>query len=373
MQNFVFHNPTKIIFGQGTIPQIGPETAALAKRVLLVYGRDSIKKNGVYAQVMTALNAAGLEVIEHGGVKPNPILSHVHAGITLAKQKKIDGVVAVGGGSVIDSAKAISAGALVEHDIWKFFTGRKSVCGALPLTCVLTLAASSSEMNSAMVITNEKTNQKFGFANRLLFPRTSILDPTATLSVPRHQAAYGAVDAVSHLLECYCTTTEPFNPVQDRLMEGLAANLMESCGRILAAPNDYQARADFMWAATLSLNGLTAAGLGKIAFPMHLIEHALSALYDVPHGAGLSVVIPGWLTWQAQRNPARLARFAERVFQIVADDDLSKATQGIDRLKAWFAAIDCPTDLAGIGVSAATIPEIAKNASTQATIWRMCD
>src|SRR5210317_976724 len=180
MKNFVFHNPTKILFGKDTIPSIGDETAAFGKKTLMVYGQNSIKENGIYDQVTKSLQDAGVTIVEHGGVKSNPVLSHVHEGIKLAKEHNIEVIVAVGGGSVIDSAKAISAGALIEHDVWKFFTGKKSVKDALPLTCVLTLAASGSEMNSGMVVTNEETKQKFGFANKLLFPKTSILDPTST-------------------------------------------------------------------------------------------------------------------------------------------------------------------------------------------------
>jgi alcohol dehydrogenase YqhD (iron-dependent ADH family) len=303
MKNFVFHNPTKILFGKGTIPSIGPETAALGKKALMVYGQGSIKKNTIYDQVTNSLQDASVTIVEHNGVQSNPVLSHVHQGIRLAKENKIDVIVAVGGGSVIDSAKAIAAGALVEHNVWKFFTGRKSIKDALPLSCVLTLAASGSEMNSGMVITNEETNQKFGFANKYLYPRLSILDPSATFSVSPEYTAYGAVDAIAHVLEFYFTNQEPYTPVQDYFMEGLVKSCIDSCNRVLKNLEDYDARADIMWAATLALNGLTGAGLGKVGFPMHMIEHSLSALYNVAHGAGLSVVIPGWMSYQAQQTP----------------------------------------------------------------------
>lgn len=373
MYNFVYQNPTKIIFGRGTISSIGGETAVFAKKALLLYGRGSIKQNTVYRQVTESLAGAGVTIIEHGGVRSNPVLSHVRQGIEIAKAEKVEAVVAVGGGSVIDSGKAIAAGAAVEHDVWKFMTGKKSVTGSLPLTCVLTLAASGSEMNSGLVLTNEETRQKFGFANRLLFPRVSILDPTATFSVSPAYTAYGAVDAMAHVLEFYFTHKEVYAPVQERLMEGLLLNNMESCERVLANPFDYQARADAMWAATLSLNGLTAAGLGKVGFPMHLIEHSLSALYDVPHGAGLSVVIPGWMRYQATRQPARFARFGKRIFQVDQGDEAEMAAGGIKRLKNWFTKVGSPVNLTEIGVSMADIPEIAANALPLAKIWRMND
>lgn len=373
MQNFVFHNPTKILFGKGTIPAIGPETVAFGTKVLLVYGAGSIKRNGIYRQVTDSLLKAGAEIVEHPGVQSNPVLSHVREGIALAKGQKCRVVCAIGGGSVIDEAKAICAGAVVDHDVWKFFTGKKSVTTPLPLTTVLTLAASGSEMNSGMVITNEETRQKFGFANKKLYPKTSILDPEATFSVPANYTAYGAVDAIAHVLEYYFTTSDPATPVQDRFMEGLIINAMESCDRVLADLHDYQGRADLMWTATLALNGLTAAGLGKLGFPMHLIEHSLSALYNVPHGAGLSAIIPGWMRYQCQRTPGRFARFAERVFDVRSGSPAERGAQGITALEAWFQKINSPTSLHALTIPAKDIPKITDNAVALAKIWRMPD
>ena len=373
MKNFVFHNPTKIIFGRDTIPAIGSETAVFGKNALLVYGEGSIKKNGIYDQVITSLKKAEVAVVEHGGVKSNPVLSHVHQGIELVKKHGIDVIVAVGGGSVVDTAKAISAGALVEHDVWKFFTGKKSVKSALPLTCVLTLAASGSEMNSGMVVTNEETSQKFGFANKHLYPKTSILDPCATFTVPPHYTAYGAVDAIAHVLEFYFTNQESYTPVQDHFMEGLVISCMDSCNRTLNNPEDFDARADLMWAATLALNGLTGAGLGKVGFPMHMIEHSLSALYNVAHGAGLSVIIPGWMIYQAQKTPEKFARFAERIFNITSGSTEKKAAEGIQALLTWFVKIKTPTSLTALHVPLQDISKIARNAVALAKVWNMPD
>jgi len=373
MQNFVFHNPTKILFGKGTIPAIGPETVAFGTKVLLVYGAGSIKKNGIYQQVTDSLLKAGAEIVEHPGVRSNPVLSHVREGIALAKEQKCLVVCAIGGGSVIDEAKAICAGAVVDHDVWKFFTGKKSVTSPLPLTTVLTLAASSSEMNSGMVITNDETRQKFGFANKKLYPKTSILDPEATFTVPADYTAYGAVDAIAHILEFYFTTQDPATPVQDRFMEGLIINAMESCDRVLADLHDYQGRADLMWTATLALNGLTAAGLGKVEFPMHVIEHSLSALYNVPHGAGLSAIIPGWMRHQSQKTPHRFARFAERVFDFRNGSTEERARRGINALEEWFQKINSPTSLAALNIPRQDIQQIAENAVALAKIWRIPD
>lgn len=373
MQNFVLENPTKIIFGRETISQIGPETAAFGKKVLLVYGLSSVKKNGLFDQVIDSLQEAGLSVIEHGGVRSNPVLSHVREGIDLAKKERIEVICALGGGSVIDSAKAISAGTLVEHDVWQFFKGKKSIKKTIPLTCVLTLAAAGSEMNGGMVITNEETNQKFGTGNKLLHPNVSILNPTATFTVPPDYTAYGAVDAIAHILEFYFTTRDPATPVQDRFMEGLVINIMESCDQVLANPKDYVARADLMWCATLALNGWTAAGLGLVGFPMHMIEHSLSAVYNVPHGAGLSVVVPAWMGYQAERNPTKFSQFADRVFQISKKNDNEQAVAGIRRLKDWFSRSGSPTSLGELEIPLTDIPKIAENALQLGKIWRLRD
>jgi len=373
MQNFVLHLPTKIIFGKDTIDNIGPETCAYGKKVLLVYGSGSIKQNSIFNQVTDSLTGAGLTFIEHPGVRSNPVLSHVREGIRLAKEHKVEAVVAVGGGSVIDSAKAICAGAKVDHDVWLFFKGKKGVKSKLPLTCVLTLAAAGSEMNGGMVITNEETKHKFGTGNQLLKPEVSILDPTATFTVPPSYTAYGAVDAIAHILEFYFTTADPSTPVQDRFMEGLVINIMESCRKALAQPDDYQARADLMWCSTLALNGLTAAGLGLVGFPMHMIEHSLSALYDVPHGAGLSVVMPGWMNWRAENTPAKFAQFSRRVFNIVQKKEIQAARMGIANLKNWFKEAASPVSLFELNIPESAIPSIAENAVDLAGIWRLKD
>jgi hypothetical protein len=277
----------------------------------------------------------------------------------------------VGGGSVIDTAKAIAVGTPVEHNVWHFFTGKKSIRKVLPLTCVLTLAASGSEMNSAMVLTHDLKQLKFGFAHRLLYPKVSILDPEATFSVPPNHTVYGAVDAMAHVLEFYCTTQDPDTPVQDRFMEGLLVNAMETCERLLPNPLDYGARANMMWTATLALNGLTAAGLGKVGFPMHLIEHSLSSLYDVPHGAGLSVVIPAWMQYHLEEKKNRFAQLGRRVFRIQAADDHDAALAAIARLKAWLISVNSPVTLQELKIPAADIPRLAANIQPQAKIWRL--
>lgn len=371
MHNFVFHNPTKILFGRDTIGAIGPETKAWGNKALLVYGRGSVRRNGVFDRVTASLEAAGVEWIEHGGVCSNPLLSHVREGVRLAKANSVEAIVAVGGGSVIDAAKGVAVGAVAEHDVWKFFTGKKGVKATLPVTTVLTLAASGSEMNSGMVLTNEETREKFGFGHRLLFPKVSVLDPETTFTVPPEYTTYGAVDAISHVLEFYLTASDPDSPVQDRLMEGLIENAMAACKRCLTDPCDYNGRANLMWTATLALNGLTAAGLGRVGFPMHLIEHSLSALYNVPHGAGLAVIMLGWLRAHRQSLAERIAGLGRRVFGIAARDAEAAADQTIDCLRQWLQSVNAPISLEQLGVPASDIPVVAANAKGLARVWRL--
>ncbi len=371
MDNFVLQNPTKILFGRNTLPAIGAEIAVFGKNVLLVYGRSSIKTSGIYSQVVSSLQEAGAKITEHSGVQPNPIHSHLVQGIELCKNSGCDVMCAVGGGSTIDEAKAISAGALVNHDVWKFLTGKKSVKKALPVTAVPTLAASGSEANSGIVISHDLKIQKLGFGNRHLFPKTSILDPEITFSVPPNHTAFGAIDTISHMLEFYCTTSTKESSIQDTIIEGLINNIIESTNRCLEVPNDYHARANLMWAASLSLNGLISSGLGKVQFPMHLLEHSLSALYDISHGAGLAITIPGWMSHRLRTSPHRIAELGRKAFRIDmgSEDETAQAT--IEYLKEWFKKIGAPTNLQDIDIGESEISTIAANALPQAKTWRM--
>ena len=371
MENFVYHNPTKVLFGRGTIGAVGRETRSFGQRVLLVSGQGSARRSGVLQQVRESLAAAGVNVVDFAGVTANPTLGQARQGIRIAREECIEAVCAVGGGSAIDTAKAITAGAVVDHDVWKFFTGKKSVRAPLPLTAVSTMAASGSEMNPGMVLTNEQTQQKFGFANRHLYPRVAIMDPETTFTVPADTTAHGAIDALAHLLEFYLTCRQPGTTIQDRYMEGLALSIMESCDAALADPRDYQARSTLMWAAALALGGLAAAGLGKVGFPMHLVEHSLSALYGVAHGAGLAVVIPGWLRWTCDPGALqRMCQFSKRVLG-VSDDGPEAPGQGADRLTSWFQRIGAPLTLQDLGIGAEAIDDLAENALALARIWRM--
>lgn len=362
MFDFEFHNPTKIIFGSGKETLIGDELQKSGQsRVLLLYGQGSARKSGLLDRVTGSLAAAGISSVEFGGVVSNPVLSHTRQGVDLAKHEKVDAVLAVGGGSVLDEAKAIAVGALSAVDVWTYYTGR-AVQAALPVFAIMTLAATGSEMNGNSVITNEATQQKFNISSRHVYPRVSILNPELTHSVPLDYSAYSAVDAIAHVIEGYFTK-KPGTRLQDRLVEAIIRTVIETTEIIMADPRHAPARASFMWTATLALNGLTPAGIGPFGFPNHMIEHSLSAIYNIPHGAGLSIVIPAWMKWYKDKNPTQFVRFAEEIF------GLRDAVQGIEALEKWFAKIKSPVRLAEAGIPAADIDRIAENAAELAKLW----
>ncbi|MCD6153515.1 MAG: iron-containing alcohol dehydrogenase [Syntrophobacterales bacterium] len=375
MQNFIFYNPTRIIFGQGMITNIGNEVRQFGTRVLLVYGQGSIKKYGIYDQVISSLNDAKLATVEFPGVKSNPVLSHALKGIELARNEDVDVILAVGGGSVIDTAKTIAVGVKAgpDDDIWEFFTYKKKIRDALPVLTVVTISASASEMNPAAVITKEEDAQKFSIRSPLIQPKTSILDPTALFSLSPAYSAYSAVDMITHMLEGYFNNSEHDSPLQNRLVEGIMKTVMESTEVILNDPENYNARANIMWSATLAFNGLTTAGMGAISLPAHMIEHSLSALYNIAHGAGLGITLPGWMKYAVHKNPVKFARLGREIFAIEKTDDLTAGVEGIDRLKRWFSLIGSPTSLQEADIPGDDIDTIAENAAALARLWGLKD
>jgi alcohol dehydrogenase YqhD (iron-dependent ADH family) len=374
MQNFIFENPTKILFGQGTIARIGQEARRFGKTVLLVYGQGSIKRNGIYEQVHASLRESGMNILELGGVKSNPVLSLALKGIELAKRENVEVVLAVGGGSVIDTAKTIAAGVKADHDVWEFFTRKKNIEDALPVLTVLTISASASEMNAAAVITREEEARKYSARSPFLQPRTSVLDPTVLYTLTPAYTAYSAVDAITHALEGYFNNTEPEDStLQDRMVEGLMKTIMENTEAVLKNPEDYNGRASMMWAVTLAFNGFTTAGMGTVSFPAHMISHALSALYDTPHGASLSIVLPGWMTHFLVRDPRKYARLAREVFGMNDTDDRRAAEGSVKMLKSWFASIGAPTSFRTGGIPETDIDKLAGNAFGLAQTWGLRD
>ncbi len=373
MQNFVFENPTKIVFGRGQIKKIGCEAAKFGKKVFMVYGQGSVKRSGVYDQVVASLKAADIEIIEFPGVKSNPVLSHAVKGIDIARKEGIDVVLAVGGGSVIDTAKTIAVGAKTDDDVWDYFMRTKTIQDALPVLTVVTISASASEMNPAAVITKEEEAKKFSIRSPFIQPKTSILDPTALFTLSPAYSAYSAVDAITHMLEGYFNNREPHSPLQDRLVEGLIKTIMESAEAILKEPADYNARANMMWAATLAFNGLTTAGMGMISLPAHMIEHSLSAIYDIAHGAGLSIVLPGWMFYAVEKDPVKFARLGRKIFGIEDDNNLRAGMEGINRLKEWFSSTGSPVSLGEANIPEEDIKKIAENAHVLAQAWGLRD
>lgn len=361
MKSFMFYNPTEIVFGESKTSKIGKYVKG--KKCLLLYGSGSIKKNGIYDNIADSLKKEEVVFVEKGGVKPNPVLSFVYEAIELAKSEQVDCILAVGGGSVIDTAKAVAAGYYYEGDVWDFFIDKAQIIKALPIYVVLTLAATASEMNSGAVITNEKTKQKFNIRADALFPKVSILDPVNTYTVPRNQVANGSVDAIVHLLEGYFTKTYPNTPIQDGFVEVLVKTVIEETKQIFKNPEDYDARANFMWSATLALNGLTTAGIGNFAFPNHMMGHSLSALYDIAHGASLSIMLPAWLKYNEAKLKGRLSRFGKEVF---GQDDPKQAILAIEE---YFKEIGSPVRLGGAHIDVSEIDKIAENAVALAKKW----
>jgi len=367
MENFTYYNPTKIINGKDTQKQIGEIlNKDSIKSVLLVYGMSSIKKSGLFDEITAVLKEKGIKFIEHGGVKSNPILSHANTGVSLAKEFKVDAILSVGGGSVLDESKAIAAGSKFDNDVWDLYTGKVTAKSALPIYAILTISATGSEMNSGSVLSNDKTKEKFAFGSPHTFPKVSIINPEFTFDLPKEYLIYSAVDVIAHTIEIYFTaSTIPL--IQKRFMENIIKTVIETTENILVNPKDYDARAEFSLAATWALNGLTKPGTGGSSFPNHMIEHALSAIYDVPHGAGLSVVIIAWMKWSKEENNDIYSRFATEIF------GLETAEDGINSLESWFKKIGAPTTLQDLKIAKVDTLDIAKNAFVGAKMWGISD
>jgi alcohol dehydrogenase YqhD (iron-dependent ADH family) len=355
MDNFTFFNPTKIEFGTGKEQLIGQQLAEHGiRKVLLCYGSDRIKRDGLFATVGKSLAARDIQSVECGGIVSNPVISKVREAIALARTHRVDAILSVGGGSVLDSAKAIAAGAVYDGDVWDLFIGKAKIKGALPIFDILTLAATGSEMNNGAVVTNEETKEKFAISSVHTYPKVSIVNPALMKTVSRDYLVYSAADIIAHSIEGYFTAkVQP--RFHSRLVEAIINTVIETTETLLADPDDYNARAEFAWASTQALNGLTYAGTSGYSYPNHMIEHSLSALFNVPHGAGLSVVIPAWMKWYHGRNPAQFERFAKNVFGVAT------AEQGIAALEKWFDKIGTPTRLSQLGITEADLPATIEN------------
>ncbi|MBB3114393.1 hypothetical protein FHS18_006514 [Paenibacillus phyllosphaerae] len=363
MNSFSFHNPTAILFGEGTLSKLGEQVGKFGKNVLLVYGGGSIKKSGLYDRVLEQLSSIGANVVELSGIEPNPRLTSVNKGIELCRNHQVDFILAVGGGSVIDASKAIAAGAKYDGDVWDFLDRKAAVQDALPIGTVLTLSATGSEMNGSSVITNWETNQKRGFGSPLVYPKFSILDPTLTYTVPRDQTVNGIVDIMSHVFEQYFSLTQD-TPLQERLCESILQTMIENAEAVLENPENYAARANMMWCGTLALNGgLISVGMAN-DWASHGIEHEISAIYDIPHGAGLSIVFPSWMKYVYDARPDRFAQFAVRVWGIdpTGKSDEELALAGIEATRAFFTRIGAPATLSHYNIGRDQFDRMAEEA-----------
>lgn len=358
MQDFTFHVPTKILFGDQA-QAFGQEVAKFGHKALLVYGGGSIKKNGIYEEVTGALKQAGVEVVELPGVQPNPLISKCEEGIKICHEQDIEVIVPVGGGSSIDSAKLIAAGAKTPGDPWKMVTGELEITAALPICPVLTLAATGSEMDTAAVITNPETQQKLGFGSPLVLPKVSLMNPAYTSSVNAWHTAAGVADIMSHTLENYFTVYDDAY-LQDSMAEAVLRTCVHYGPIALKEPQNLEARANIMWASSWAINGLLNRGK-HTAWSVHAMEHELSAFYDITHGVGLAILTPRWLEHVLNdQTQGKIARFGRRVFDLQGEDDQAVAKNAIQALYDFFLSLGIPMQLRDVGIDDTKLAEMAE-------------
>ncbi len=360
MDNFTFYAPTYFDFGRGAEAHVAELVRRFGgSRVLLHYGGGSIKKSGLYDRVKSVLSEAGLFAAELGGVKPNPRSGLVYEGIELCRKENIDFILAVGGGSTIDSSKAIAAGSLYDGDFLDFYHGKAKIERALPIGTILTIAAAGSEGSPNTVITDEATLLKKGTKSDVLRPKFSILNPELTCTLPAYQTAAGATDMIAHVCERYFSNTEE-TEITDRLCEAVMKTVIYEAPRAIREPDNYEARANLMWAGMLAHNN--SCGVGRVQdWASHHIEHELSALYDVTHGAGLAVIMPKWMRYVLEINPDKCVLFATRVWDIPLNEENPRETAlaGIEAFEAFLREIGMPSSFAEIGARAEDIPLMA--------------
>ncbi len=360
MQDFVFHNNTKLFFGKDKEQFVGKEAVVYGRKLLLHYGGGSIKSSGLYDRVKESLYDQGIEVFELGGVKPNPRVSLVREGVALCKEHDISFILAVGGGSVIDSAKAIAAGVHYEGDVWDFFDGKAEVTECLPIGVVLTIPAAGSESSSGTVITNEDGWYKRSAMHPSMRPEFAILNPVLTYTLPAYQTACGITDMMAHILERYFTNEKNVE-LTDRLCEGALKTIINHAHTVLEEPINYDARAEIMWAGTIAHNDML--GTGRIGdWASHDIEHEISGIYDIAHGAGLAIVFPAWMKHVYKHDVNRFAQFANRVWDVEIDlNNLEKtALAGIRKTEEFFSSIGMPITLKEANIGDEHFAEMAK-------------
>ncbi len=362
MLNFKHHIPTMVYFGKGQISALSYELKKRAKKILIVTGKESIKKYRIFNDTIEQVNKAGIPYIELSGIMPNPRLDSVYKGINICRKENIDFILAAGGGSVIDAAKAIAMGTKYSGDVWDFFTKDISCKAALPVGVVLTLAATGSEMNGNTVITKQDSQRKLAYGNELLRPAFSILDPEYTFTVNKYHTACGVADIMAHVFEQYFSNTKEAD-VQDRLAEALLKVCIKYGPIACKKPDNYDARANILWAGSLALNDLTGEGKQQ-DWASHAIEHELSAIYDISHGAGLAIIVPNWM--KNVLSVKTLWRFAEYGINVWGlkknKDKLKIANEAIEKTREFFVSLGLPSRLSQVEISGEKFKDMAKNA-----------
>jgi len=362
MENFSFYSPTKFVFGKDTESQTGKLVKEFGgSKVLLHFGGGSVIKSGLLDRVKKSLDAEKIEYVELGGVQPNPIDTKVYEGIEICKKNGVDFILAVGGGSVIDSSKAIALGCCYEGDFWDFYAYTATPKSALPVGTVLTIAAAGSEGSPDSVITKTEGMLKRGFGNDLIRPRFSVLNPALTQTLPAYQTACGATDIMAHVCERYFTNTQNVETT-DRLCEAVLLSMINETPKVIANPDDYQARANIMWAGMVAHNNIVGVGRDQ-DWNSHGIEHELSALYDCAHGAGLAVIMPAWMTYVMKHGVMRFAQFAVRVWGCKMDfsNPEKTAREGIAAFRSFLDSIGMPSKMSEVGGKEEDIPKLVKS------------
>jgi alcohol dehydrogenase YqhD (iron-dependent ADH family) len=344
MENFVFCNPTTLHFGRNSLSGLNEVLQHYGKKVLLVYGKGSIKKTGLYDRVVDFLQEVHAEVFEYAGIRPNPVIADVDAAAVLGRKKKVDVILAIGGGSVIDSAKIISITIPVQHPAWDFITRKAKPEKAVPLICILTLAATGTEMNQFAVISNPEAKFKDGYGSPLMYPVHSFLDPQLTVTVPRNYTAYGIADLIAHSFEAWFGSGD--STLGDRFIISIVQEAMKYGPLLLKDLNNYELREKIMYAATMALNGLTLQGKKSGDWAVHGIGHILSLLYDIPHGASLTIVYPAWLKYIEKKHPERVGLLGSGIF-----NEPLTSYESIWRIEEMFRSIECPVRLSETGIS----------------------
>lgn len=352
MENFLYYTPTKVVFGKGTEKQIGTLVKEYScKKVLVHYGSGSVKKSGLLDRIYASLDEAGISYISLGGVVPNPRLSLVYEGIALCKREEVDFILAVGGGSVIDSAKAIGYGVTNEGDVWDFYEKKREPKNCLPIGVVLTIAAAGSEMSNSSVITNEDGWKKRGCNNDCCRAKFAVMNPELTMTLPAYQTACGCVDIMMHTMERYFNQVENME-LTDGFSEHLIRTVMKNAKILKEDPENYKARAEVMWAGSLAHNGLMGCGTDGGDWASHQLEHELGGMFDVAHGAGLAAVWGSWARYVMDARPERFAQFAQNVMQVEQGEDVAKTAQkGIEAMEDFYRSIDMPVSIQELGVT----------------------